>query len=87
MPQILLFTKWLKGWRLIYFGVAFDKGVTRLLINFKYIVKVVYVKNTRVADEVITRDKTEYYSHSLAEFMDGKNRNKWVLITRFSTGE
>ena len=29
------------------------------------------VKKTRVPDDVITRDKTEYSSHALAEVMDG----------------
>ena len=29
------------------------------------------VNNTRVTYDVIKRDKTEYYSHSLAEVLDG----------------
>ena len=33
------------------------------------------VKKTRVMDDVITHDKTEYSSHSLAEVADGENRN------------
>ena len=30
------------------------------------------VKKTGVTDYVITRDKTEYYSHTIAEVVDGK---------------
>ena len=45
------------------------------------------VKNTRVTDDVITHDKTEYFSHALAEVMDEKNRNEWVFITRYRTGK
>ena len=37
------------------------------------------VKNTGVTDDVITRYKTEYSSHPLAEVMNGINRNKQVL--------
>ena len=33
------------------------------------------VKNTRVADDVITRDKTEYSIHALSDIVDVKNRN------------
>ena len=34
-----------------------------------------YVKKTWVTDEVITRDKTEYFSHPLAVVVDGTRRN------------
>ena len=34
------------------------------------------VKKTGVMDDVITRDKTEYSSHALAEVVDGENRNE-----------
>ena len=33
------------------------------------------VKNTLVMDDVITCDKTGYFSHALAEVMDGKHNN------------
>ena len=45
------------------------------------------VNKTGVTDDVITHDKTEYFSHALAEVLDEKNRNEWVLITRSSTGK
>ena len=45
------------------------------------------VKKEGVTDDVITRDKTEYSSHALAEAEDGKNRNEWVLITISGTGK
>ena len=45
------------------------------------------VKNNRVTDEIITRVKTEYSSHALAEVVDGKKRNEWILITRSRTGK
>ena len=32
-------------------------------------------KNTRFTDDVISRDKTEYASHTLTEVMDGKHKN------------
>ena len=34
------------------------------------------VKNKEVMDDVINRDNTEYYSHTLAEVVDGTNRNE-----------
>ena len=45
------------------------------------------VKNTRVTDDVITCDKTEYSSHALAEVVDGKHKNDWILITRSRTAK
>ena len=39
------------------------------------------VNNTRVTDDLINRDKTEYTSHSLAEVVDGKYENDWILVT------
>ena len=33
------------------------------------------INKVGVADDVITRDKTEYSSHSLAEAVNGTNRN------------
>ena len=45
------------------------------------------VKNNRVMDDVIIRDKTEYSSHALAEVMDGKHNNDLIFITRFRTGK
>ena len=45
------------------------------------------VKNFRGTDDVITRDKTEYSSHTLAEVVDSKNRNEWILITISRTGK
>ena len=43
--------------------------------------------NTGVTDDIINLDKTEYSSHSLAEVVDGENRNEWILITRSRTGK
>ena len=40
------------------------------------------VNINRVTDEVITRDKTEYSSQALAEVVDGKHKNDWILIMR-----
>ena len=40
------------------------------------------VKNNRVTDEVITCTKTEYFSHALAEVVDGENKNEWIFFTR-----
>ena len=39
------------------------------------------VKNTRVTDDTIIRDKTKYSSHSLEEVMDGKHKNDYILVT------
>ena len=36
---------------------------------------IVYVKNTRVTDDVIIHEKTEYSSHALAEVVDVKQKN------------
>ena len=47
----------------------------------------ILVENTRVTDDVITHNKTEYSSHTLAEVMDGKHKNDWILITRYRTGK
>ena len=40
------------------------------------------VKNTRVTDDVINRDKTKYSSHALAEVVDGDHMIYWILVTR-----
>ena len=40
----------------------------------------VHFKNTRVVYDVITRDKTEYYSHALAEVVNGIHENYWILV-------
>ena len=45
------------------------------------------VKRNGVTDNAITHDKTDYSSHALTKFVDGKNRNEWVLITRSRTGK
>ena len=45
------------------------------------------VKNTRVMDDVITHDNTEYSSHALAEVVDGKHNNNWIFITISRTGK
>ena len=42
---------------------------------------------TGVMDGVITRDKTEYSSHALADIVNGINRNEQVLGTRSKTGK
>ena len=47
----------------------------------------ILVENTRVTDDVITHNKTEYSSHTLAEVVDGKHKNDWILITRSRTGK
>ena len=39
------------------------------------------VNNTKVTDDVIRCDKTEYSSHTLYEVVDGENRNDWILVT------
>ena len=43
--------------------------------------------NTSVTDEVINRYKTEYSSHALAEVIDGKYKNDWILVKRFRIGK
>ena len=45
------------------------------------------VKITRVTDDVMERDKTEYSSHSLDEVVDGLNGNDWILFTISSIGK
>ena len=45
------------------------------------------VKNTRVADDVITRDKTEHSIHALADIVDMKNSNEWIFIMISRTGK
>ena len=47
----------------------------------------ILAKNTRVTEDVITHNKTEYSSHALAEVVDGKHKNDWILITRSRTGK
>ena len=42
----------------------------------KMFINTIHVKNTGVADDVITCDKTEYSSHALVEVVYGKNRKK-----------
>ena len=44
------------------------------------------VKKTGVMDDVITRDNTEYSSHTLDEEIYGKSSNEWVLIKRSRNG-
>ena len=39
------------------------------------------VKNIRVMDDVIKKDKTEYFSHTLNEIVDGENSNDCILVT------
>ena len=39
--------------------------------------------NTRVVDDVISHDKTEYSNNALAEVMDGIHKNYWILVTRY----
>ena len=53
-----------------------------------YIWELVYtgrenVNNTRATDDIISRDKTEYFSHTLAEVVDEKDKNYWILVTIF----
>ena len=38
------------------------------------------VNITRVMDDVMKRDKTEYYSHEIAEVLNGENRNDRILV-------
>ena len=45
------------------------------------------VKNTRVTADVISRDNTEYSSHTIAEVVDVKHKNKCILVTRSSIGK
>ena len=45
------------------------------------------LNNTLVRDDVITCDKTEYSSHTLVEFVDGKHNNDWILFMRSRTGK
>ena len=39
------------------------------------------IKNTRVRNDVIICDNTKYSSHALAEAMDGRHKNYWLLVT------
>ena len=41
------------------------------------------VKNTSITDDAIKYDKTEYSSNSLAEVIDGENKNDWILVMRY----
>ena len=45
------------------------------------------VKITRVADEVMECDKTEYSIHSLSKVVDGENRNDWILVKIYRIGK
>ena len=45
------------------------------------------VNNTRFVDDVVKRDKAGYYSHALAEVVDGGNRNDCILVTISSIGK
>ena len=44
-------------------------------------------KNTRVTDDVISRNKTEYSSHTLAEAVGEKHKNDRILVTRSMIGK
>ena len=44
-------------------------------------------KNTRITDDIITHNKTEYYSRTLVEVVDGRHNNDWILIMRYRTGK
>ena len=57
------------------------------LVNPVHHITVKNVNNTRFTDDVITRDKTEYSSHALAEVVDGKHKNDWIFITMSRTGK
>ena len=35
-------------------------------------------------DDVINHENTEYYSHVLAEFVDGEYENDWILVTIYN---
>ena len=39
-------------------------------------------KNTRVTDDFIRHEMTEYSSHTLAEVVDGKHKNDFILVLR-----
>ena len=45
------------------------------------------VNNKGVIDVFVDCDSTEYFSHTLTEFVDGENRNDWILVTRSSIGK
>ena len=49
--------------------------------------KLICVKNNRVTDDIIICDKNKYYSHTLAEVMDGKHKNDYLLVTRSRIGK
>ena len=38
------------------------------------------VKLTRLTDDVIKSENTEYSSHAPAEVVDGENKNDWILV-------
>ena len=44
------------------------------------------VKKEGVTDDVITRDKTEYSSHAIAEVLNGTNSNEEFFGTISRTG-
>ena len=50
-------------------------------------IKCIHVNNTRVTEDVITCNNTEYSSHKPKEVVDGKHKNDWILITRSRTGK
>ena len=45
------------------------------------------VKNIGVMYEMMEFDNTEYYSHALAEVVDGENSKEWILVTRSRIGK
>ena len=45
------------------------------------------VSNTRVTDDVINCEKTEYSTHVLAEVVDGEHKNSGILVTRYRIGK
>ena len=59
-------------------GTFFQRG-THSYDSFEMIW---YVNNTRVTDDVIKFDNTEYSSHEIAEVVDGEKSNDWILVTR-----
>ena len=62
------------------------KSVHLVLVGCFYLIRM-SVKDTRVVDNIINRDKTEYSSHKLTGVVDGKQNNDWILIMISMTGK
>ena len=82
-PMIMVDNNSLTDLHIILSGVYIDESTSSSIHAHWY----EYVKNSIVTDDVISCDNIEHSSHALAEVLDGKHGNYWILVTRSSIGK